>query len=96
MAGRKETARIEKIMREAPTSATRFVRELCGEEIGYNRGTYRDIYVFEPDPRYVVKVERKEEEPEFANVGEWRNYEWCREWKEFGPWLAPCPHSTPY
>lgn len=88
----KEFEKVERAMRQAPRSVTRFVRELCGEKVGLY-GTYRDVYVFEPDPRYVAKVERPapdDDTPDFANVGEWRNWEWCREWRQMGPWLSPC------
>jgi hypothetical protein len=87
--------RVEKALREAPANVRRFVREACGEQVGY--GIHRDVYVFGPDPRYVAKVERiydMDDDPDFANVCEWRNWQNCREWLEFSRWLAPCAGIT--
>ncbi|MGZ9074138.1 MAG: hypothetical protein ACXW13_00010 [Burkholderiaceae bacterium] len=58
---------------------------ILGDKLG--EGVYRDVYVYAPDPSYVIKVEKLP--AEFANAKEWGV------WQElqFNPlrkWLAPC------
>lgn len=81
-------SKVDKAMSQAPRSINRFVRSLCGEQLGV--GLSRDVYVFEPDPRYVAKIERDNSQGDFANVCEWRNYINLRDWSQFARWLAPC------
>lgn len=63
-------------------------KKLCGEFLG--SGVYRDVYALIGYPDYVIKIERDPSTGQFANACEWRNYIDLREWKELGPWLAPC------
>ena len=65
-----------------------FLKKFAGELL--NSGVYRDVYVFKPDPKYVIKCERDMTTSMFANVQEWRNYIDHSEWIQLKPWIAPC------
>lgn len=45
------------------------IEQLCGERLGKTKR--RTVYVYKPDPRYVIKVPGKE--PKDANEREYRN-----------------------
>lgn len=50
------------------------------------RGAARSVYVYRPNPDYVIKLERNGSS--FSNVAEWTL--WCdAQDTEFGKWLAP-------
>lgn len=68
-----------------------FFRLMCGDLIG--TGASRDVYIFEPDPKYVLKIENGAQC--FSNIREWdvwhdaQHIEWARDW------LAPCRIISP-
>lgn len=64
------------------------MRAICGERIG--GGVYRDVYIYKPNPNFVVKVERDMSTGQFANATEWRH--WCdlKDWTALSKYLAPC------
>lgn len=68
-------------------------KQLCGSFLG--SGAYRDVYIFKPDDRFVIKIERDISRGNFANVCEWRNYINNKDWVSFCKWLAPCEAITP-
>lgn len=82
------TRQLEKILKTAPKTVKQFIKKFCGEKIG--EGCYRDVYIFKPDDRYVVKIEKDPSEARFANVTEWRNWIENKEWVQFSKYLAPC------
>jgi hypothetical protein len=56
----------------------------CGEKIG--RGAWRDVYIYKPDPSYVVKVPHEKRGRDIAEA-ELRNkqeYRWCVELNKMG------------
>ena len=64
-----------------------FFHFMCGEMLG--RGASRDVYVFEPDPRYVLKFEMGAQS--FSNVREWDVWnDALMGGKAVADWLAPC------
>lgn len=76
------------LLLRAPKTKSAFKKKYCGKKIG--TGLYRDVYIFRPDDRYVVKIEKSMATAIFANVTEWRNYINNMSWKRFAKWLAPC------
>uniref|UniRef100_A0AAU7VG84 Uncharacterized protein n=1 Tax=Dinoroseobacter phage vB_DshS_R26L TaxID=3161158 RepID=A0AAU7VG84_9CAUD len=69
-----------------------FFQFMCGEMLG--RGQYRDVYVFEPDPRFVLKFETGASS--FSNVREWDVWQDAQHMgKEVSDWLAPCVAISP-
>jgi len=69
-----------------------FFAFMCGEMLG--SGASRDVYVFEPDPRYVLKFETGAQS--FSNVREWDV--WHDAWalgRDISDWLAPCVAISP-
>jgi hypothetical protein len=79
---------IYQLFGECCRSKTKTKRFLCGQFIG--SGCYRDVYIFKPDDRFVIKIERDQSRGNFANAMEWRNYINCREWPAMAKWLSPC------
>lgn len=60
-----------------------------GEKLG--EGIARKVYVFRPDPKLVVKIERAS--CSFQNVLEWEAWNYlCA---KHAKWLAPCRHISP-
>ena len=69
-----------------------FFQFMCGELIG--SGQFRDVYVFEQDPRYVIKIETGAQS--FSNIREWdlwNDAQFMSE--EIRGWLAPCKSISP-
>lgn len=67
-------------------------RFMCGELLGH--GASRDVYVFEPDPRYVLKIETGAQS--FSNVREWDIWHDAQHMgDEVSKWLAPCKSISP-
>ncbi len=58
---------------------------ICGKKIG--EGVYREVYVYNFDPKYVVKV-AKDENGRAHNLLE--NEIWYQADKRLARWLAPC------
>src|SRR5687768_12087626 len=85
---KKKTPDFDLLLLRAPKRKTAFRKKYCGKKLG--SGLYRDVYIFKPDDRYVVKIERNMGTGAFANATEWRNYINNRQWTQLGPWLAPC------
>ena len=68
-----------------PTIISRDLRSLClGDKLG--NGISRNVYVWLPNPKYVVKVEDRG--GYFQNTGEWEL--WGRASGKLKKWLAPC------
>jgi len=51
-------------------------------------GISREVFIFEPEPRYVLKVEWKPTEF-WANIQEWNNWLWLKD-SCYEKWLCPC------
>lgn len=68
------------------TIARDFFHLICGEKLGF--GLSRDVFVFEWDPRYVVKFEAGAQS--FQNVTEWNTWQDAQHHDEAAKWLAPC------
>lgn len=79
---------IEKLITKRNYSVNQFVKNFCGELLGY--GLYRDVYELKLDKRFVVKIERDMSQGMFANATEFRNYVNTKEWTFFSDYLAPC------
>lgn len=69
-----------------------FFHFMCGEMLG--SGSFRDVYVFAHDPKWVVKIETGAQS--FSNIREWDV------WNDAGyigesatKWLAPCKSISP-
>ncbi|WP_374634048.1 hypothetical protein [Ferrovibrio sp.] len=67
------------------------LRLLCGEKIGSGSG--RDVYVFEPDPAYVIKIEASA--GCYQNILEWENWKLLKDGK-FAKYFAPCKLISPF
>ena len=72
-----------------PIISYEFLSFLCGDMIG--QGTYRDVFQYNIDPRYVVKVQR--DFGDFSNIIEWEiwnNVKWTGYKKHFAPchWIS--------
>lgn len=61
-----------------------FLRIMLGDKLSH--GCYRDVYVFEPDPTKVIKIEHRSHS--YSNFSEWDIWKACP--KEFEKWFAPC------
>jgi len=61
---------------------------ICGRKLG--SGVYRETFELLQDKRFVVKIERDTKNAYFTNVCEFRNYITHKDWRQLGPWLAPC------
>lgn len=85
---RKKIPNFNKMFKDGPFAAKYFIKAFCGKRIG--TGLHRKVYIFKPDDRYVVKIERSMKGKQFINVNEWSNWEWVKEWVVFSKWLAPC------
>jgi hypothetical protein len=83
-------SKIELAFRQMPNRATptTFVRMFAGDLLGV--GLYRRVYVFKPDPRFVIKWEHDPTTGQFANVCEWRNWVDHEAARAISKWLAPC------
>jgi len=69
-----------------------FFNFMCGELLG--NGASRDVYVFEQDPRYVLKFETGAQS--FSNIREWDTWnDALNMGKEVSDWLAPCVSISP-
>ena len=62
-------------------------KKFCGLRIG--KGSSRSVYIFKPDDRYVVKIEKMGRDRYFANIREHSNWDYNYEWKRMSRWLAP-------
>lgn len=86
-------SKIDIALRDYPTQdVKKFKKDFCGDFI--NNGIHRDVYIFKPDERYVVKIERNTKGTDFTNASEWRNYINCVSWTQFSKWLAPCEYIS--
>lgn len=78
------------IIKNTPTLTKSFEKKYCGDRLG--TGSTRDVFVFKPDDRFVVKLERDivYNNLAFVNVSEWQN--WCRNlyFQNMADFLAPC------
>lgn len=78
------------IVKNTPTLTKSFEKKYCGDFLG--KGIYREVFLFKPDHRFVVKLERSilKNDLSFQNVGEWRN--WCEHlhYTAVSKFLAPC------
>lgn len=64
-----------------------FFHFMCGDLLG--AGAYRNVYVFAPDPRFVIKIETGAQS--FSNIREWDLWHDAQHMgKEVSDWLAPC------
>lgn len=64
----------------------------CGKELG--NGIGRRVFVYDLDPRWVIKIEDKSSS--FQNVMEWETWDAAKQrGKEFARWLAPCTAISP-
>ena len=63
---------------------------ICGDLIDY--GLSRRVYVYEPNPDYVIKFENKGRW--FQNVIEWETWSEVKETK-YSRWFAPCRMISP-
>lgn len=64
-----------------------FFHFMCGDLLG--SGAYRNVYVFAPDPRFVIKIETGAQS--FSNIREWDLWHDAQHMgKEVSDWLAPC------
>lgn len=82
----KKSPDFNKLLKGAPLTEEYFIKQYCGDWLA--TGLHRKVFVFKPDDRFVVKMEIGYKE--FANIGEWRNWEWNKAWEKFSQWLAPC------
>ena len=57
---------------------------MCGDRIG--QGIAREVYVFKPNPNWVIKFELAEQD--FQNVTEWAVWQAAPD--KAAKWLAPC------
>jgi len=62
---------------------------MAGDRIG--QGIAREVYVYKPDPNYVIKFELASDD--FQNVTEWLI--WNSAPAAAQRWLAPCEHISP-
>lgn len=74
---------IEDVSRE---NLSKIRKAICGERIGW--GMHRVVYEYKHNPNYVVKIEYSLKDKEFANITEYRNWEYNKE-SPLGKWLAP-------
>lgn len=64
-----------------------FFHFMCGDLLG--SGASRDVYVFAPDPRFVIKIETGAQS--FSNIREWDLWHDAQHMgPEVSKWLAPC------
>lgn len=72
---------------EDPILSLEIISSLCGELIG--QGCYRDVYEYEIDPRYVIKVENSDGDG--SNWVEWRIWHTVKHTTDgTKDWFAPC------
>jgi len=65
---------------------------MCSELLG--TGQYRDVYVFAPDPKWVLKFETGAQS--FSNIREWDLWNDAQHMSsEIRDWLAPCKSISP-
>jgi len=68
-----------------------FFSTFCGDLI--SKGTAREVYVYAPDPRYVVKIEVAAKS--FQNMREWEFWRDFNFVDDIAKWLAPCKSISP-
>lgn len=69
-------------------SVSSFKKQYCGQHLG--TGTYREVFIFAPDDKWVVKIETDMTQLEFINALEYHNWNWNRFFTAFNKFLAPC------
>ena len=65
-----------------------FIGFFAGDLLG--SGDSRHVYVFNPDPRFVLKVHHTINEAHFTNIAEWDIWSNVKTFKPISKWLAPC------
>lgn len=72
---------------EIVTLPDKFLRtHFCGAQLG--KGSSRIVFELKDYPSFVIKIEHAKFA--FANVTEWCNYHYFKDYKAIGKYLAPC------
>lgn len=72
------------------TIAKDFLKAVCKDRLG--DGMFREVWVWDPNPEWVVKFETAGEE--FQNIIEWKVWDAAPAWLR--RWLAPCVRISPF
>ena len=78
---------VAKLVQDRPFTNLDFIDLFCGEHLG--SGVSRDVYVYQIDPRWVIKIETPDSEGD--NWAEWRVWNTVKYTTDgTKDWFAPC------